>query len=229
MTRHLKNTDKYKLEISPGSIVIESGTGSGSLSHALIRAIKPHGHLYTFDFHEVRTKTALQEFKEHGLDNYVSVNHRDVCTNGFGDELNGKADAVFLDLPHPWLAIHHSIKSLKETGGRICSFSPCIEQVQKTCQELSNLGFQEIQTMEVLQTQYNVQTRSIPVLDMEFLKTPKLENVEKKERDTIKFNTAVQPAQQPGHTGYLTFGTLYPIWARKVRISLDGDCDEIDS
>ncbi|KAF7278032.1 hypothetical protein GWI33_008951 [Rhynchophorus ferrugineus] len=186
-----------QLEISPGSIVIESGTDSGSLSPALTRAIKPHGHLYTFGFHEVRTKTALWEFK----DNYVSVNHRDVCTNGFGDELNGKADAVFLDLPYTWLAIHHSVKSLKETGGRICSFPPRIEQVQKTCQELSNLGFQEIQTMEVLQTQYNVQTRNIPVLDTEFLKTPKLENVEKKERDTIKFNTAVQPAQQPGHTG----------------------------
>lgn len=104
--------------------------------------------------------------------------------------------------------------------------------MQKTCQEFSNLGFQEIQTMEVLQTQYNVQTRNIPVLDMEFLKTPKSENVEKKERDTLKFNTAVQPALQPGHTGYLTFATLCPIWARKVGISLESDgddCDETDS
>lgn len=51
------------------------------------------------------------------LGQYVTVDHRDVCATGFGDNLNGKADAVFLDLPHPWLAVPHAIKSLKKTGG----------------------------------------------------------------------------------------------------------------
>ncbi|XP_030753024.1 tRNA (adenine(58)-N(1))-methyltransferase catalytic subunit TRMT61A [Sitophilus oryzae] len=205
-----------QLEIKPGSIVIESGTGSGSLSHALIRAIKPQGHLYTFDFHELRTKTAGQEFQDHGLANYVTVTHRDVCCNGFGEDLNEKADAVFLDLPHPWLAVPHAVKALKSIGGRLCSFSPCIEQVQKTCCELKNFGFQEIQTLEVLQTQYNVQIRQFPTLDVEFLKYPKTEEVEKKDREVQKCLTAIPPAQQPGHTGYLTFASLYPIWARTV-------------
>lgn len=61
-----------QLELCPGSIVIESGTGSGSLSHAFIRAVKPHGHLYTFDFHEIRSKTAEQEFDDHGLGTWSS-------------------------------------------------------------------------------------------------------------------------------------------------------------
>ncbi|ENN82495.1 hypothetical protein YQE_01130, partial [Dendroctonus ponderosae] len=202
-----------QLELRPGSVLIESGTGSGSLSHAFIRAVKPHGHLYTFDFHEVRSKTAREEFDDHGLGQYVTVDHRDVCATGFGGNLIGKADAVFLDLPHPWLAVPHAIYSLKQTGGRICSFSPCIEQVQKTCSELSKLGFQEIETMEVLQTQYNVQTRQIPVLDLDFLKTAKSDATEKKEKEVHKTLTAIPPAQQPGHTGYLTFATLYPIKA----------------
>uniref|UniRef100_A0AAR5P7J0 tRNA (adenine(58)-N(1))-methyltransferase catalytic subunit TRMT61A n=2 Tax=Dendroctonus ponderosae TaxID=77166 RepID=A0AAR5P7J0_DENPD len=204
-----------QLELRPGSVLIESGTGSGSLSHAFIRAVKPHGHLYTFDFHEVRSKTAREEFDDHGLGQYVTVDHRDVCATGFGDNLIGKADAVFLDLPHPWLAVPHATHSLKQTGGRICSFSPCIEQVQKTCSELSKLGFQEIETMEVLQTQYNVQTRQIPVLDLDFLKTAKSDATEKKEKEVHKTLTAIPPAQQPGHTGYLTFATLYPSWTRK--------------
>ena len=43
------------------------GTGSASLSHALIRTIQPTGQLYTFEFHEERCKTAMQEFESHGI------------------------------------------------------------------------------------------------------------------------------------------------------------------
>ncbi|RZC38618.1 GCD14 and/or Methyltransf 18 domain containing protein [Asbolus verrucosus] len=211
-----------QLELAPGSIVIESGTGSGSLSHALIRAIKPHGHLYTFDFHENRVKLVEEEFNCHNLGAFVTVTQRDVCSNGFGSDLDNKADSVFLDLPHPWLAIPHAVNSIKEDGGRICSFSPCIEQVQKSCEALSRLGFQEIQTMEVLQTSYSVQTKRLPVLNLDFVKTEKDGNETKgKERDVVKSVMAVPPSTQPGHTGYLTFATLPPVWARKLQISLN--------
>lgn len=219
-----------QLELCPGSVVIESGTGSGSLSHALIRVVKPHGHLHTFDFHKERAKTAQEEFKDHGLGDYVTVAHRDVCESGFGDELNSCADAVFLDLPHPWLAVPHATKSLKEAGGRLCSFSPCIEQVQKTISVLWRLGFQEIHTMEVLQTQYSIQNRHLPVLNLDFLKTEKdnSEN-EKKEREVQKVVTLVPPITLPGHTGYLTFATLPPVWARPLQISLNqNDITEIE-
>lgn len=106
----------FQLEIKPGSVVIESGTGSGSLSHAILRAIKPHGHLHTFDFHEVRSQQAREEFENHGLGDFVTCYHRDVCALGFTDDLNGKADAVFLDLPLPHLALPHAKNALKESG-----------------------------------------------------------------------------------------------------------------
>ncbi len=62
--------------------------------------------------------------------------HRDVCAaraegGGFGEDLDGKADAVFLDLPEPWLAVGHTKLALKP-GKKVCSYSPCIEQVNFT-------------------------------------------------------------------------------------------------
>ncbi|KAK9761869.1 tRNA (adenine-N(1)-)-methyltransferase catalytic subunit trm61 [Basidiobolus ranarum] len=74
------------LDIKPGSKVIESGTGSGSFSHSLIRNIAPTGHLYTFEYHQERATVATQEFIEHGISDLVTMECRDVCKTGFGIE-----------------------------------------------------------------------------------------------------------------------------------------------
>lgn len=60
---------------------------------------------------------------------------RDIQGEGFPDDFVGMADSVFLDLPQPWLAIPSAGRMLKQDG-ILCSFSPCIEQVQRSCETL---------------------------------------------------------------------------------------------
>ncbi|XP_026761513.2 tRNA (adenine(58)-N(1))-methyltransferase catalytic subunit TRMT61A [Galleria mellonella] len=220
-----------QLDLVPGSVVIEAGTGSGSLTHALIRRVRPHGHVFTFDFHEHRANVARKEFEEHGLSDFVTAQHRDVLEEGFGENLKGKADAVFLDLPSPWIGVPHVLDALKAKGGRFCSFSPCIEQVQRTCLALERQGFQELTTMEVLQSELKVTRRTVPVRDLSFLKHKSSESpVEEKPSSETSYVVGAWPTSTPGHTGYLTVATLPPVFARKKtqETEQNNQCADID-
>lgn len=92
----------------------------------------------------------------------MTVTHRDVLANGFllkneesGETLvsENSIDAVFLDLPRPQDAIGHAHQVLKKQG-RLCNFSPCIEQVQKAIEQMAKLGFYDIRTFETLSRDY---------------------------------------------------------------------------
>jgi len=202
------------LGLHPGMTVVEAGTGSGSLAHSLVRTIHPTGHLYTFDFHEKRAQLVREEFQRHGLAQWVTVGHRDVVTEGFADVIPCKVDAVFLDLPVPWDVVPH-VQQILKRGGKLCTFSPCIEQVQKTVGALKSSGdFILIRTMEILQRPMSIQTKTFNSLDFEGESesggkgTGKMGPLKKEPQ---RFRTLVPPPQIPGHTGYLTFSTFVPV------------------
>ncbi|KAJ3632109.1 hypothetical protein Zmor_022090 [Zophobas morio] len=182
------------LDLQPGNVVIEAGTGSGSISHAFARVIMPHGHLYTFDFHQPRVDLAREEFFAHGLAELVSCQHRDVVAEGFGQDLLEKADAVFLDLPTPWLAIEHVIGVFRKSGGRFCGFSPCVEQVQKTCEALKKFGFTDLYTCETLERKFRVAQHEIRVFEFD--------SCENENMEEMSFSLS--------HTGFLTFAQFWP-------------------
>uniref|UniRef100_A0A3P9KWJ3 tRNA (adenine(58)-N(1))-methyltransferase catalytic subunit TRMT61A n=2 Tax=Oryzias latipes TaxID=8090 RepID=A0A3P9KWJ3_ORYLA len=199
------------LDLKPGSVVCESGTGSGSLSHAILRTIAPTGHLHTVEFHQQRAEKAAEEFREHRVSHLVTVRNQDVCKDGFG--VMGVADAVFLDIPSPWEAVGHAKAALKKHGGRLCSFSPCIEQVQKTAEALTDHGFEEINTLEVLLRVHDVRTVSLPLPDFgpDSSAHPEPDAMEAPppapSQTSINIKTTTPPRELPGHTGYLTFAT----------------------
>jgi len=230
----------HRLRVSPGSIVIEAGAGSGSFTHAAARAVfngypddpasleagaqavrfrKQIGKVYSFEFHQQRFESLRTEIKEHGLNGVVELTHRDVSSDGFMLGVNGesspRANAIFLDLPAPWLALMHLTRRLRWKGKssnkgntqasfshlshttntmidespsatslpnvstrpssespidlptpnpsqatvrsavdpsttvHICTFSPCIEQVQRTITTLRSLGWHSISMVEL--------------------------------------------------------------------------------
>jgi len=70
-------------------------------------------------------------------------------TNQNGTKQKGTVDAVFLDLPSPWKAIDEAWRILK-SDGRICSFSPCIEQVQRASKKLMETGFHGLLSLDLV-------------------------------------------------------------------------------
>ncbi|CAI5484615.1 unnamed protein product [Closterium sp. Yama58-4] len=144
-----------RLAVTPGAVVLESGTGSGSLSHSLARAVAPSGRLLSFDFHHGRAEQARAEFEANGIAGVASVQERDIQGDGFPPHLHGTAHAVFLDLPCPWLALPSAAACLVG-GGRVCSFSPCMEQVQRCSQAMRAHGLTDIRTVELLSRTYDV-------------------------------------------------------------------------
>lgn len=149
------------LDLIPGKTVIESGTGSGSFTVQLARAVAPGGHVHTFEFHQHRYNEAVKEFQQYGVTDTVSVYHRDVYKEGFclpeDIQPDAYADAIFLDLPQPWKALPHAKVSLKSLG-RLCTFSPCIEQIQRTASWLREHGFLNIRVFESLSKPWGVLT-----------------------------------------------------------------------
>ncbi|KAM7509144.1 hypothetical protein LguiA_019597 [Lonicera macranthoides] len=205
------------LEIVPGCLVLESGTGSGSLTTSLARAVSPKGHVYTFDFHEQRAASAREDFERTGISSLVTVNVRDIQGEGFPDNLCGLADSVFLDLPQPWLAIPSAAKMLKQDG-ILCSFSPCIEQVQRSCETLAS-NFTDIRTFEVLLRTYEVREGKMEgcqgveeaggyVGTLPCKRRQQHSSDEGRQISSTPVVTARPCGEAKGHTGYLTFARL---------------------
>ena len=198
------------LELSPGCFVIEAGTGSGSMTHSLARTVAPNGKVYTFDFHQKRTEEARIEFRDHGLSDIIIAQHQDVCTDGFPKELSGKIDAVFLDLPHPWDAVVAAKTALK-SGGRICCFSPCIEQVQRTVASLRENFFIEMSTIEVLikpvDTAKKVTLKKLTFDDEDNKSVNGNNNTSSSTDELVEYTVCFPTVTQAGHTGFLSFAT----------------------
>jgi tRNA (adenine57-N1/adenine58-N1)-methyltransferase len=137
--------------IGPGSIVVEAGTGSGSLTGILGKYVQPTGHIYSYDVRESALKQAKKNMDKLGVAEYVTIQKGDLLT----EVEHSGIDVVVLDLATPWLAMERVHGFLKNSGV-VCSFSPVIEQVIKTHDALKNAHFHDIKTYELLKREIRV-------------------------------------------------------------------------
>ena len=138
----------------PNETNTNDAAGSESANH--------HGHVYSYEFHPDRHEKISQEMLSHNLSSIVTTTHRNVYKDGFlispaADlpQVSPHANAIFLDLPAPWEALPHLTRTNNpsplepHSTIHICTFSPCIEQAQKTVSHLRRHNWLDIEVVEV--------------------------------------------------------------------------------
>jgi tRNA (adenine57-N1/adenine58-N1)-methyltransferase len=139
--------------IGPGSRVVESGTGTGSLTTALAHYVGPTGKVYTYELRSEFQKNAAKNLERSKLIDRVEMKSGDVTLTGYEER---DVDAVILDLATPWLVVPHAYEALRPSGV-IVSFSPTIDQVVKTTEALRENNFVFIETIECLMRSMQVE------------------------------------------------------------------------
>lgn len=199
------------LDISSNSIIYESGTGSGCLSVNIANCLST-GMLYTFEFNRERATKLASSFKELGLEDKIRITHQDVVDTGFvvdpnvlRQEEDRLCDSIFVDLPTPWLALKNVEKVLKPNGNFV-SFSPCIEQVEKTFKELKLLGYLNPRMFEIMYRSYNY-------IKTDIIKVPVIGEKRRLTKDSKYRDEEVvvssSKGDMRGHTGFLIHATKY--------------------
>jgi len=140
----------FRLNVGPGSRVIEAGTGSGGFALAVARLLGQNGRLYSYELKPDVQRLARQNLEVFGLAAQVEFKVRDIA-NGF-DETD--VDALFLDVRSPWLYLPHVAGALKDSGffGAIL---PTTNQVGRLLQGLEmQRAFGQTEVEEVLVRAY---------------------------------------------------------------------------
>jgi tRNA (adenine57-N1/adenine58-N1)-methyltransferase catalytic subunit len=148
-------------DIFPGAFVLEAGTGSGSLTLALARAVGEGGRVISYETREDHHDRAVENVaawyegmagKPENLELRIGDVFEGVPEEGF--------DRMVLDLPEPWRAMGTTTSSLAP-GGILCSYLPTVPQVSQTVEAMRAEGFGLLKTYEVLLRTWNVEGQSV--------------------------------------------------------------------
>ncbi|MFN2290808.1 MAG: tRNA (adenine-N1)-methyltransferase [Anaerolineae bacterium] len=139
-----------KLNVMPGSRVIEAGTGSGGLTLALARALGTGGRLYSYEIRPDILRLARKNVEALGLAGCIEFKLRDI-EEGFDER---DVDALFLDVRRPWVYLDKVTQALKD-GGFFGAILPTTNQVAELVRALeAQEAFGHIEVEEILVRPY---------------------------------------------------------------------------
>jgi len=161
----------WNTDVKPGDFVIEVGSGSGAVTVALANTVGPKGRVVSYDLRP--------DFLARARENVTAAGFADRVEFKLGDPRSGiaerDADAFIVDIPDPWEAVRTAANALRPCG-HLGSYSPNVEQVNRTVAALRAGTFVEIRTVEII------------------------------EREIEASESGTHPSFAPlGHTGFLTF------------------------
>jgi tRNA (adenine57-N1/adenine58-N1)-methyltransferase len=141
--------------------VVEAGTGSGSLTLALLRAVGEQGRVISYEAREDHHAQAVENVEAW----YEGLGGKpDNLDLRIGDVFEGvperDVDRLILDLPEPWRAVGTATGSLAP-GGVMCCYVPTVPQVSQTVEAMRAGGFGIIETLEGLLRTWNVEGASV--------------------------------------------------------------------
>jgi tRNA (adenine57-N1/adenine58-N1)-methyltransferase len=148
-------------DIFPGATILEAGTGSGSLTLALTRAVGDSGRVISYEVREDHHARGAENIaawyeglggKPENLELRVGDIFEGVPERGI--------DRMVLDLPEPWRAVGAATRSLAP-GGILCCYLPTVPQVSQTVEAMRAGGFTLISTFEGLVRTWNVEGQSV--------------------------------------------------------------------
>jgi tRNA (adenine57-N1/adenine58-N1)-methyltransferase catalytic subunit len=139
-----------RMNIIPGVRVVEAGTGSGGLTFALSRFVRPNGRIYTYEERDDMIAMARKNLERNSALDVVEMKQRDISI-GFDER---DVDALFLDVREPWMFLAQAHAALK-TGGFFGSLVPTTNQLSDLLQEMDNLGgWSDIEVIENFERRY---------------------------------------------------------------------------
>lgn len=156
-----------KTGLHKNSIVVDAGGGSGSLCLTLANICKC---VTVYEINPEHYDVIAKNMKLLQFEN-LTLKHQDIY-KGI-DEID--LDLITLDLPEPWKALPHAVKSLKE-GGHLVVYLPNLTQTQEFVKSIKNSKITFIEMIELIERKWKIEDK---ILRPEF--------------------------QMLGHTGFLIF------------------------
>jgi tRNA (adenine57-N1/adenine58-N1)-methyltransferase len=142
--------------ISPGSKVVDAGTGSAFLSIFMANYVRP-GKVVTYEVDRKFAKSAKQNIIDSGLSRFVTMKRKDI-SKGISER---NVDLVTLDMKNAEKVVKYVYKALAP-GGYLAVYSPYIEQVIKVTKEMERKGFFNIKTVENIVREWQVEKYARP-------------------------------------------------------------------